>query len=253
MTISPTDQKWSAKSYVENAGFVSDLSEDVVRLLAPQPGEKILDLGCGDGRLTEQLIDVGCDVVAIDASADMVASCKDKHIDAYVADGQNFELNQKFDATFSNAALHWMPDYDGVIKSVSNHLNQGGRFVAEFGGFANIAAIVTALSAAANKFDGDAALACPWFFPTEEFYALALEKHGFEVVTMERVSRITPLPTGIKGWLSVFRPSFFEQFDQEIQQDVLDYVVQLLEPSLQDEQGNWWADYARLRFYAKKS
>jgi trans-aconitate methyltransferase len=127
-------QQWNPQQYAENARFVSDLGAPVIELLAPQPGERILDLGCGDGALTVKLLDFGCKVIGIDSSPEMVVAAKSLGIDARVMNGQTLQFNGEFNAVFSNATLHWMKNPESVIAGAWCALKPGGRFVGEFGG-----------------------------------------------------------------------------------------------------------------------
>ena len=127
-------QHWSAERYAATAHFVPAFGAPVVELLAPQPGERILDLGCGDGVLTAKIAAAGAQVVAVDAAPDMVAAAKAKGLDAHVVPGQRLAFEREFDAVFSNAALHWMHPTEAVLAGVARALKPGGRFVAEMGG-----------------------------------------------------------------------------------------------------------------------
>ena len=244
-------QTWSADSYSTHARFVADLAGAVVGWLAPAPGERILDLGCGDGALTVKLAEAGASVKGIDKSADLLAAARALGLDVEEGDGHALTFDREFDAVFSNAALHWMSQPEQVIDGVWRALKPGGRFVAEFGGHGNVAAIVTAMRAVGIRRAGDPALAGPWFFPSPEVYADMLSSRGFEVKRIGLFPRPTPLKTGMKAWLKVFRKPFFEQFDEEMEA-VLQEVEDLLRPSLCDARGNWTADYARLRVEAVK-
>ena len=139
----PGEQGWDPDRYARQARFVADLGMPVVDLLAPQSGEKILDLGCGDGALTIKLQDLGVDVIGVDASAPQIEAARALGLDARVMDGQRLDLPaEAFDAVFSNAALHWMDeDPDAVIQGVWRALRPGGRFVAEMGGGDNVGRI----------------------------------------------------------------------------------------------------------------
>jgi trans-aconitate methyltransferase len=150
-------QSWDPDGYSRNARFVSDLGAPVVELLAPGPGERILDLGCGDGALTEQLVAFGSTVLGIDGSAEQVAAARSRGIDAQVGDGEALTFDQELDAVFSNAALHWMKRPDEVIRGVWQALRPGGRFVAECGGYQCVATIAAAIYAALDRrgIDGD--------------------------------------------------------------------------------------------------
>ncbi len=242
-------QTWSADRYDRNARFVSDLGADVLGWLAPVPGERILDLGCGDGALTMRIADAGASVVGVDASASMVEAARSLGLDAHIADGESLAFDREFDAVFSNAALHWMTDMAAVISGVRRALKPGGRFVAELGGLGNVAAIATAMRGVALARGGDPELAHPWAFPSADVYQALLEGEGFAVRRIALIPRPTPLPTEMSGWLETFRAPFFDQFGTDRHTALADTVA-LLAPSLRDAEGRWTADYVRLRVEA---
>jgi SAM-dependent methyltransferase len=244
-------QTWSAASYDQHARFVSDLAGGVIDWLAAKSGERILDLGCGDGVLTAELAAQGAEMVGVDASEDFVRVCQARGLDVRLMDGEALTFDKEFDAVFSNAALHWMTRPERVIAGVARALKPKGRFVAEFGGHGNVAAITTALQAIAIRHGKDANLAHPWFFPSTETYRTLLEAQGLAVARIALVPRPTPLKTGMAAWLNLFNAPFFRQFES------FDAAVQeaeeLLKFALCDAQGNWTADYVRLRVEARKS
>jgi len=245
--------EWRADSYHHHVRFVSDLGGPVVDLLDPKPGERILDLGCGDGALTKVIAGLGVDVLGIDASQDFVERARAEGLDVRHGDGQNLPYEDaSFDAVFSNAALHWMPDADGVLRGVSRVLKPGGRFVGEFGGHGNVAAVTTALRAVLFRYGVDWR-ELGWFFPTADAYAARLEHHGFNVVQCDLIPRPTPLPTDIEGWLTVFAEGFINRLTEHHRRSAVAAIVELLEPALRDDQGNWFVDYVRLRFKAVKA
>ncbi|MEM7444759.1 MAG: class I SAM-dependent methyltransferase [Pseudomonadota bacterium] len=243
---------WHTDSYHRHVRYVSELGSPVVELLNPQPGELILDLGCGDGALTEVLAGRQVDVLGLDADPSFVASAQARGLDVVHGDGQDLPFEpDSFDAVFSNAALHWMPDADGVLRGVGRVLKPGGRFVGEFGGHGNVAAVTTALRAILYRYDV-VWRELGWFFPTAEAYRERLERHGFAVGECTLFSRPTPLPTDISGWLSVFAEGFVNRLDPSHRETAVSEIVELLEPALCNEQGQWHADYVRLRFMATK-
>lgn len=245
-------QTWDPERYDRNARFVSDLGSPVVELLAPQPGERILDVGCGDGVLTERLAALGCDVVGVDASAAQIEAARSRGLDARVLSGEQLSFDQEFDAVFSNAAMHWMRDADAVIDGVWRALRPGGRFVAEFGGAGCVEIIRTALIAALNRRGIDGAAADPWYFPSDTAYRPRLEQRGFVVRYLALIPRPTPLPGDLIGWLETFAESFTNRLPQEGRSDFLFEVQEAIRPKLCAADGSWTADYVRLRFAADK-
>jgi trans-aconitate methyltransferase len=244
-------QTWNPTAYAETGSFVPALGTGVLDWLSPQPGERILDLGCGDGLLTAKLVAAGAQVVGVDASEAMVATARARGIDAHVVNAEALSFEHEFDAVFSNAALHWVRDQDAMLAGVHRALMPGGRFVAELGGHGNVAAILVALMAVLER-HGLAELENGVnYYPTAEAYAARLSAHGFSVETIQIIPRPTPLATGMRAWLTTFRSGVLEAVPEELRSTVLDETVALLKPVLCDEQGNWTGDYIRLRFIAR--
>jgi len=247
-----TQQKWDPRTYAQNARFVSDLGSPVVDLLAPRPGERILDLGCGDGALTEKLVAAGALVVAVDASAEQVAGARARGLDARVARAESLPFDAEFDAVFSNAALHWMPDASAVLSSVYRALRPGGRFVAEMGGAGNVAAIRSALVSALDRRGIDGAGLDLLFLPTADEYRALLEAGGFTVRTISLFARPTLLPGDLSAWLETFAQSFLRAVPDDDRAGLIEEVSAMLRPRLYDPARGWIADYVRLRFAAVK-
>ena len=247
-------QTWNAETYLKNAHFVPVLGQPVLELLNPLPHERILDLGCGDGTLTELLASKCGEVVGVDASAEMIAAARARGLDARVLNAKALNFESEFDAVFSSAVLHWVKDDpDAPISGVFRALKSKGRFVAEMGGHGCVAAISTALLAVLERRGvRQPASVIPWYFPTVAEYQRRLQSAGFVVESIQLIPRPTPLPTGMRGWLETFANPFCGALPAESRSEFLDEVTALLKPTLCDNEGNWTADYMRLRFRAIK-
>lgn len=231
---------------------MSELGETILAWLAPRAGERVLDLGCGDGAFTEKVVATGADVVGVDASVDMVAAARSRGLDARVADAHVLDLGERFDAVISNAALHWMKEPDAVLAAVARSLAPGGRFVAEMGGFGNVASIRVAIHAALARRGIDGPARCPWYFPTAEEYGERLSRAGFAVDRMELAPRPVSVASGMHAWCANFTESYQRALPDAERAPFVDEVVGLLEPVLRQPDGGWTADYVRLRFHATR-
>jgi len=245
-------QQWDPEAYGEHARFVSDLGAPVADLLDPQPGERILDLGCGDGALTERFRAAGCVVVAVDSSPEQVWAALQRGLDARIVDACELTFDGEFDAVFSNAVLHWIKDADLVIAGIWRALRPGGRFVGELGGAGCVASIREAFGDALRARDIDVATVDPWYFPTSDQYRHHLESRGFSVDSIQIFPRPTPLPGDITHWLELFAKPFLAAMPVDKRQALLQEVRATLEPRLRTADGVWIVDYVRVRFAATR-
>src|SRR4051812_33229391 len=255
--IPVTENPWDSQLYDESFNIITRLGAGVLELLAPQPGERIVDLGCGTGDLTAQIADAGAEVIGLDASEAMIVRAMERYpqLRFEVARGQDFVLETPVDAVFSSAALHWMSPPEDVVASVFHALVPGGRFVAEMGGKGNIVTIIAAIKQALEE-EGIPweRVHNPWYFPSIGEYASLLEQIGFEVAQMHLFDRPTPLddcPNGIADWVRMFGGDFLAVVPTERQATVQDRVSELTRPKLFRD-GRWVGDYRRLRFKAIK-
>ncbi len=249
------DNEWDPEDYDEGHGFVAEYGRDVVRLLDPQPGERILDVGCGTGTLTAVIADSEAEVVGIDAAESMVEQARKRYPDLTfeVADAREYEPDA-FDAVFSNAALHWIPeeDHDAVLSMVSEALGETGRFVAEFGGRGNVRRVERAVRAEldARGYDTDHS----WYFPSVGEYAPRLAAHGLEVTDAALFDRPTELDggeSGLREWVGMFGDELFAPVSERDREAILAAVEERLRPALYDGE-TWTVDYRRLRFVAER-
>jgi trans-aconitate methyltransferase len=247
-----TSSTWHPKTYAQNARFVSELGEPLLELLDAQPGERILDLGCGDGALTEKIAAAGCTVVGADSSLAQIQATRKRGLDALVVDGQRFSFRRPFDAVFTNAALHWMKRAENVVGNVARCLKPGGRFVGEFGGQGNVETIRMTLHAGLRRRAIDPWTVDPWYYAAPQDYEKLLAAHGFSVSYVELIPRPTRLPGDILGWLEVFAQPFTQAVAASQRQQFLEDIREGLRPRLQKSDGTWYADYVRLRFKAVK-
>lgn len=245
---------WDANMYDGNHGFVSKYGESLLDVLAPKKGEKILDVGCGTGDLVNSLVNLGCRVVGVDRSENMIQSARNKYpqIPFFVKDINELDYQNEFDAVFSNATLHWVKPPKVALEAIFRSLRNGGRFVAEFGGVRNVEKIPAELRNQFNKVDIH--FESPWYFPSIGQYTDLMEAVGFHVTLAVHYERPTLLEgeQGLKNWIEMFGSSLFENISIENKNSIIAETVNNLKDSLWQE-SHWVADYKRIRVCGTKS
>ncbi|WP_344696600.1 class I SAM-dependent methyltransferase [Sphingomonas rosea] len=246
MTTILSTSDWNAADYARYGGFVPALGQAALELLAPQPGESILDVGCGDGTLTLKIKDAGAEVVGIDNNLSMIGSARAKGLDARLMDVADLRFSEAFDAAFSNATLHWVLDKQRAARAIWFALKPGGRFVGEMGGAGNLATLRRHLDdeLVARGF-GPPTYAANWY-PTPEEFTELYESVGFRDVDAELIDRPTELEHGVEGWVLAFRKGWLDR--AEVPQDQRPAIA----AAVARRHGNPTADYVRLRFTMRK-
>ncbi len=248
--------KWNATLYDQSHDFVSKYGEGILSYLNPLRGETILDLGCGTGDLTNEIALSGAEVIGVDSSAEMIQAAKLKfpQIQFYQMDALKLKFNIQFDAIFSNAVLHWIPQKEAVIERMYSLLKENGRIALEFGGRGNIQQMHTALkNILTQRGYHDNTKTNLWYFPSIGEYATLLEKQNFRVLHAEHFDRNTLLKgnDGIKDWFLMFGERFFTGISFLEKEEILDEVQDKLRLT-HFKDGSWNADYKRIRIVAIK-
>ncbi len=246
---------WNPSLYDDRHSFISKFGESLIACLSPCPGERICDIGCGTGDLAHQLFEKQVSVVGIDSSEAMIVEARQKYpaIEFYVQDVRRLSLEGEFDAVFSNAALHWVPEAAVALQQLLKILKPGGRLVAEFGGKDNVAGILNALYYVLDDYGLSYKKSCnPWYFPSVSEYTGLLEGVGFVVREVAYFDRPTALDDGMNGlrnWIRMFASVFFDGLPNDLIHRMLNDIETRTSATLLVD-GVWHADYKRLRLHA---
>jgi trans-aconitate methyltransferase len=252
-----TEPMWDANLYDEKHSYVWKMAADLLELLAPQAGERILDVGCGTGHLTAQIASAVAEVLGIDSSEEMIREARKRYakVRFEAGDAREIRLAETFDAVFSNATLHWIREPERVIASIRRVLKPRGRFIAEFGGKGNIQKLMNGF------YRSFAALAIPhgpemnlWYYPSVGEYAGLLEAQGFEVdfaALFDRPTVLEDAERGLEAWIQMFGQ---QSFLARVPEDQRDLWIREVERQCRGElfrNGSWELDYRRLRIRAR--
>lgn len=246
---------WNAELYDDKHSFVWKLGSSVIELLAPQPGERILDLGCGTGQLTAQIAETGAEVIGLDNSPAMIEEARRLYpqLQFREADAHDFDVAEPFDAVFSNAVLHWITEPDRVVRCIAQALKPNGRLAVEFGGNGNVHCLANAIETACRLTLGET-VSHPWYFPSIAEFASVLERHGLEVTQAALIARPTPLEgeDGLRNWVRMFGDHWLSRVTSEQHDDFFERVEDIARPKLYRDLV-WYAEYRRLRVVARKT
>jgi SAM-dependent methyltransferase len=238
--------KWDAADYARVGGFVAELGGAALDLLHPMPGERILDVGCGEGTLTRKIIERGATVLGVDNSPEMIAAARANGVDALLLPAEDMQFFAEFDAAFSNATLHWVLQKDQAARAIFRALKAGSRFAGEMGGEGNLRKLREAL-------DEELIIrgyvrpveASNWYGSPEEFAAV-YESAGFREIDARLIQRPTAIDHGVAAWVTTFRKGWLDRagVPEEERREIATAVA--------DRVGSNIADYVRLRFIMRK-
>ena len=238
--------KWDPAEYARVGAFVAELGQAALDLLDPKPGERILDVGCGEGSLTRKIAGRGAIVLGIDNSPEMIAAAREKGIDAIRMDVADMTFRSEFDAVFSNATLHWVLDKEQAARAIFRALKPRGRFAGELGGEGNIARLREALDTELVIRGYVPPTESSNWYPSPEEFASIYEAAGFDHIDARLIERPTPLDHGIDEWVTTFRKGWLDRAG------VPENERPEIAAAVADRFGSNIADYVRLRFIMRK-
>jgi SAM-dependent methyltransferase len=238
--------RWDAADYARVGSFVAELGSAALDLLDPKPGERILDVGCGEGTLTKRIIERGATVLGIDNSPEMIAAARAKGVDALLLPAEEMQFFAEFDAAFSNATLHWVLQKEQAARAIFRALRAGSRFAGEMGGEGNLRRLREAL-------DEELIIrgyvppveASNWYASPDEFAAV-YEAAGFREVDARLIERPTVIEHGVAEWVTTFRRGWLDR--AMVPADECTDIG----AAVADRVGSNVADYVRLRFIMRK-
>ena len=248
---------WEADLYRKKHGFVFDYGKDLISMLNPRAGERILDFGCGTGELTNEIASSGAKLVGVDASQAMINAAKSKfpEIKFIKARGESFIDTEPYDAVFTNATLHWILNPEAAISAIYSNLKPGGRLLLEMGGKGNLNTIINNLRDVLKERGFTAqSRTVNWYFPKLGTYCHFLEQRGFRVTFAHLYDRPTKLQdseTGIIDWLTMFGGKYFTNITEAEAAIIKKEVQERVHDTLHRD-GHYYADYKRLRICAIK-
>jgi SAM-dependent methyltransferase len=237
---------WNAADYARVGGFVALLGGAALELFDPQPGERVLDVGCGDGTLTRKIVERGATVIGVDNSPEMIAAARAKGIDALLLGVADMSFDGEFDAAFSNATLHWVREKEQAARAIFRALKPGARFAGEMGGEGNLRTLRETLDEELIIRGYVPPVEASNWYPSPEDFAAVYESAGFEQIDARLIERPTPIEHGVAQWVTTFRRGWLDraQVPEQERADIGSAVADRIDSNV--------ADYVRLRFTMRK-
>ncbi|HET7576746.1 MAG TPA: class I SAM-dependent methyltransferase [Sphingomicrobium sp.] len=245
--LAASTSKWDAADYARVGAFVAELGEAALELLDPQPGERILDVGCGEGTLTKKIVERGATVLGIDNSPEMIAAARANGIDALLLDAADMQFFAEFDAVFSNATLHWVLEKEQAARAIFRALEPGGRFAGEMGGEGNLRTLREALDEELIIRGYAPPVEANNWYASPEVFSEIYESAGFEQIDARLIERPTPIEHGMAAWVTTFRKGWLDRAN------VPEAERAEIAAAVADRFGSDIADYVRLRFIMRKT
>ncbi|KAK5790417.1 hypothetical protein VI817_007704 [Penicillium citrinum] len=269
-----TKDFWSTEMYEAVASFVPHAADTLVQSINFNANDRVLDIGCGDGKFTTVFSDQVGYVMGVDSSPAMIEAAKaldygGASTDFRVVDCRHLErdpeiMNGNWDKVASNAALHWvLRDSNtrvSTLEAIFKSMKPGGTFFFEMCGFGNAPEMVTAYTYSLVNHGipiEQAEVACPWFHPSDDYMKLLLEQIGFEIKHISlrpRPLKMNPdVNGGLKGFMKLIGSPWLDALrTEEERESCLDQMCRMLRGGTLKEDGTQWITYYALRCVAVK-
>jgi trans-aconitate 2-methyltransferase len=232
--------EWNPADYQQHSGVQQQWARELIGKLGLQPHEHVLDIGCGDGKVTAEIAGLlpRGQVVGIDNSAEMIRfarlefpTVRCRNLRFEVMDARDLRFNAKFEVVFSNAALHWIVNHKPVLAGIARALRPGGRVLLQMGGRGNAGAIQAILDEMMGTIKWHAHFAADYEFPygfhgPEEYHEWLAEAglidRRVELIPKDMVHADAD---ALAGWIRTTWLPFTERVPAEIRPDFIAEVV----------------------------
>lgn len=254
--------KWDARDYARNSSAQELWANELISKLALLGNESLLDIGCGDGKITYSIAQklTNGTVVGIDRSKSMIELAETQfnlpNLSFFTMDATKISLKEKFDVAFSNAALHWVKDHKAVLIGLKNHLNKNANILFQMGGGGNAKDVlhvveqVTATDKWKKYFDH---FVFPYTFCSIQDYEKWLPESGYEAKRIELIAKdmVHEDAEGLKGWLRTTWFPYTDQLPENKKEEFLSLVVEkYLKAHPVDSEGRIHVNMVRLEIEA---
>jgi trans-aconitate 2-methyltransferase len=228
--------QWDADDYQRHSSVQAGWGREVHERLALRGDEHVVDLGCGDGRLTSELaarLPRGS-VTGLDADADMIEFAErhygGKNVSFVKADACRFSLGRRVDLFVSTACLHWVEAHDEVLRCCRAHLEHGGRLFFQMGGRGNCAELLSAAETTAREARWAPFLlpfTNPWYFRGPEDYEALLPRSCFRPLRAEIVHKemVHESRDGLRAWLRTTWMPVLSRVPEALRSELVDAIV----------------------------
>jgi trans-aconitate 2-methyltransferase len=232
--------KWNAAEYAANSTVQQSWARELIAKLKMRGDEQVLDVGCGDGKVTAEIARAlpHGSVTGIDASAEMLKfarktfpAVKHPHLSFKHQDARKIRSQKKFDVLFSNAALHWVDDHEAILRGAAAVLKPGGRLVISCGGKGNAHDVFLALrpEMRLKRWCGFfRKMPMPYFFYAPSDYEKWLPKHGFKINALNLAPKDATYPgaEGLATWLRTTWLPFVQRVPDDLREEFIAAVTQ---------------------------
>lgn len=252
---------WNPEDYAKNSDAQLKWARSLTKNLQLSEYKSILDVGCGDGKITADFANdlAKSRVVGVDASPEMIVYAKGKYSQSQYPnlsfacmDARSLEFNSEFNLVFSNATLHWVDNHQEFLKGANQALKDKGRLIISCGGRGNAAEVLntfTELTATDTWQPYFANFDNPYFFYGLEDYQTWLEQSGFAVKRLELVPKDMTHQgqEGLAGWIRTTWMPFTKCVPDERRDEFIAHFVELyLANNSLDSQGLTHVSMVRL-------